>query len=212
MTTIDTHFHTLESKCASWNSWLDTVIDIKESMLDYICITDHGSMHGYLHLLSRYPYISKKIFPGIEISTPSHGDFLVYNEEVGFLKSFERVYNLDTLKKLLENSGSAVVWAHPFFNPFFSKPNSLESIPEIIELIDGIEMFNGINPESKKENLKFSNEAQKYKRLSLTGGSDTHKKRNSISSYTFFESVANYSEFISELKKGNSVPQFEEYR
>lgn len=212
MPNIEMHFHTAESECASWRGWEEIGYAIEQSDLNYFCITDHGSLEGYKYLKINFPEIKDKLFPGIEITTPSHGDFLIYSTDVYFLNHLERVYNLeDLIKKTKTNQPLAMIWAHPSRNPFYGTENSLEAVKIIAEHIDGIELYNGHMKQMVDKHKNFADEIEKIKgqKIALIGGSDTHSRGGIKRAYTEFPSLEFPEEMIEFLKKGECVPIFD---
>lgn len=209
MTNIDLHVHTPASPCASWSSYLAWVKAIQDTGLDYICVTDHGTIDGYLHLIEHHPEIREKVFPGIELTTPSHGDLLVYSEDLNFLGSFERNYNLnDLIIRLQGKEDIAVVWAHPAYNSFYGSHNHIEQIPEIAPYLDGVEVMNGTRLDETAVNKDFADEVKRCKSKSVcrVAGSDAHAASILGRAYTEFDDVRSIADMIRAIKQGEAKP------
>ncbi|MBI5148618.1 PHP domain-containing protein [Candidatus Pacearchaeota archaeon] len=214
MTNIEMHFHTKESSCTSWSSWNEIAEAIKQSDLDYFCITDHGSLTGYMYLKSNFPEIREKIFPGIEVTTPSHGDFLIYTQDLCFLNHLERNYNLkDLIKKLEEvQDPHAIIWAHPNSNPFYGTSQTIDLASQIASYLDGVEVYNGFQIAQGRSGFEYGLriEEAKGRKIALIGGSDTHQRRSIKRAYTEFPSLNSPKEMLDFIKKGNCTPRFNE--
>lgn len=181
----DTHIHTKESSNCS-NMRAEEIIELyKEAGYSSLVTTDHcakskfdclGNMswkekidylyNGY-EIANRFgKEIGINVMFATEITlVETDSDYLVYGITKDFLYANEELYNikLEELSKICRENDWLLVQAHPFRGDIQLAP---------LELIDGIEVFNGEHDEISR-NEKASEYGNRTDKI-LTSGSDIH--------------------------------------
>lgn len=210
MAKIDIHVHTPASRCSMWSNFREAALAIESTVqsgkLDYVCITDHGTVEGY-EMLLEYPGLKGKIFPGVEVTIKSHGDLLVFSRDLDYLRTFnQRSYeSLEEVSRMFRGR-IAVVWAHPYRNSYIADYNGLELVKDIAGLIDGVEVCNGARLEQTPQNRRFAEECSSHKPIAYLGGSDAHAWSILGKAYTEFNGVRSISGIIRAIKERKTQP------
>ena len=179
------HLHTKESSSCSEIPAKEMLKVYKEKGYSTIVITDHCSKRkmerlGDISWKNKIDYvftgfdiakefgekIGLNILLGVEITLyQTDSDYLVYGIDKEFLYTNEKIYNysLQQLHDLCQKKGYILVQAHPF-------RDGIELAP--LQLIDGIEIYNGAQDE-----ISRNEKARRYamgKNKIVTSGSDFH--------------------------------------
>ncbi len=124
-------------------------------------------LKGYRKALEEGLRLGLDIQLGMEIRFDNDpNDYLVYGFDEDFLKCNKKLYRLDLKKfrELTSGCGIATVQAHPF------RPGM---VPAALELIDGIEVYNGNPRHDSRNDLAF--EHAQANGLRMISGSDFHR-------------------------------------
>jgi len=153
----------------------------RELGLDYVAITDHDTIEGALHLLSRRPELEPFVIVGEEVEThfPDTGQWVHVNvfdiderahDEITRLKP-----NIYDLVAWLRQRGIFHVLNHPFQSYRIQKPGPAY-IEEILELFDHFEVGNATlssrHNRTVAEMIRYAGAL--YSRKTGVGGSDAH--------------------------------------
>lgn len=162
---VDMHVHTKYSPDSS-NDLDDILSGLNSAKLDKIFITDHNTIKGAIKLSRQFP---QKILVGEEVNTDC-GEIILY-----FVK--EEVppgLNLIETIKIARDQNCLISVPHPL-DRFRSSAIGLSNLNRILDLIDGVEIFNSrcLWPGDNSRALKI---ALKNKLL-FTAGSDAHVRR-----------------------------------
>jgi hypothetical protein len=182
---IDLHCHTKYSYDAS--SSIESIISQAKKMgLDGIAITDHENTDCWQEALEAGKKHNFLIILGEEMKT-TKGDVLGL-----FLKQRIDGYKKDpkwVMEQIKKQNGLVIV-PHPFHGSEGFK----DDITKYLDLIDGIEVFNGRKPGTGPDDkaMKFAKEHN----LGMTAGSDSHYYK--AIGYTYAEFEGNTEE---ELKQ-----------
>ncbi len=199
---IDMHCHTKFSH----DNFFEPEDLIKKAIevgLDGICITEHFSIDASSFVESIQIPEGFLVFRGAEVST-NLGHLLIFGLEDDrwniwnrnlFLNFFEVVEEVHRL-------GGICIPSHPF--------RGIESIgdflfkEEIIEVIDGIEVFNGRTDElSNKKAFEFAKKMD----LPMIAGSDSHSEEEVGKAYTIFEQkISTIEDLIFAIKNKKTKP------
>ncbi|HOJ10766.1 MAG TPA: PHP domain-containing protein [Clostridiales bacterium] len=181
----DIHTHTSEvSPCGRVNA-SEVVKLYKQAGYKGIVITDHyykgffdkidlpnwkdrlaQYLKGYRIAYNEGIQLGLTVILGIElrfIDGPS--DYLIYGIDEKFLLENPELYNLDLKKfrKMIEGKGMLIYQAHPFRDGF--------TVPGL-ELLDGIEIYNGNQKQNSKNDIAHSFAINN--KLKMVSGSDFH--------------------------------------
>lgn len=185
---IDTHVHSIEgSPCGKVNS-SEIVLLYKENGYDGIVLTNHfnaaiferlrfakmptwqdkikGYLASYYEALRVGAQIGLRVYLGIELSNnESRNEYLIYGVTEDFLLAHEYLYSkpLAEIKKIVDENNLLLIQAHPCRHNAYIMP---------IELIDGVEGFNG-NFKHDSNNATASRVGKKIGKI-ITSGSDFH--------------------------------------
>ncbi len=181
---IDLHCHTLYSYDAA-SSPERMIKQAIEMGLDGVAITDHENTKGWKETLEIGKKMNFIVVLGEEIKT-NKGDVLglFMKEQIDGYKKDPR-WVMEEIKK----QGGLVIIPHPFHGSEEFK----DDITKYLDLIDGIEVFNGRKPSSSPDKKAYEF-AQKHN-LAMTGGSDSHYYKGIGYAYTQCEAKT-----IEELK------------
>jgi len=173
---IDLHCHTKYS----YDSASDIekiIIQAKRTGLDGIAITDHENTKGWEEAIELGKKHNFLIILGEEIKT-SKGDVLGL-----FLKKQINGYKKDPkwVMEEIKKQGGIVILPHPFHGSESFK----DDITKYLNLIDGIEVFNGRLPRTKPDNIALDF-AQKHN-LGMIAGGDSHHHKAIGYTYTEIE-------------------------
>jgi len=191
---VDTHVH-LEgySPCSNFEvKELEQLVE--EKNVSVTCITDHHTIDGALEYMSVHKTI---IIPGVEVTTNSVGDVLVFSEDIEYLKSLAPT---STTGKIL-------------------MPITLESLKSgddrVLRKVDALELYNGTYSMAifagsvEAKHLVRMKELAKAYDVAMTGGSDSHMPTQFMRAYTEFpEPVRNVKDFIRQIKEHKVTPHF----
>ena len=202
---IDLHTHTiLGSDCSVMSP--EQLIERAVSVgLDGVCITEHDHIRRSAELDERASECGLLLFYGVEANT-DFGEVLAF----GPTEYAEGFHDLAYLRKAVDDTGGALVAAHPFrreFSPFYShgKANTKPTVEQacalgIMKMVDSLEVMNGA---STKEESDFGREVAEALGLGMAGGSDAHSADGVGMCATVFErKIASWPEFLEELRAG----------
>jgi len=192
---FDLHVHTSISPCS--NLQINDILGhAKARGLDGVCITDHNTMEIRRHLKEGLQEDGLYVLFGMEYGTPD-GDFLLF----GPFEDLPAGLPTPQLLKLVEQSGGAVVAAHPF--------RSGRSVREEIVsegLCRIVESINGRNAERENESVGIW---RRRFMLSECGGSDAHSFDELGKVVTCFDvSVRTREDLVRALGKGLCRPEW----
>lgn len=213
----DTHVHTDETSPCGKVKAVELVRMYKDSGYSGIVITDHY-YKGFFDLLSEETWTEKvdkylegykkaydegkklgiNIILGMEIRfNESPNDYLVYGFDENFLKENSELYSLTLkeFKELIKNSDILIYQAHPFRTGMSR---------DWVDLMDGIEIFNG-NPRHDSHNdLAYS--LAEVKKLKMLSGSDFHQVQDlARGGIVINELITNSQGLVNYLNSGQSV-------
>lgn len=183
---IDLHCHSYYSD-DGLSSPKDLIKEALKKGLDGIALTDHETTKGWTEAKRAAEELGAFLIFGEEIKVEKNGKkigdilALFIKEEI---KSREI---LDAIKEI-KDQGGIVILAHPFhFREKFK-----DDLEKYLNLIDGIEVFNGrsLTNGANKKALSFAKEYN----LPMIGGSDAHYKGAVGTVFTEAE-VENLEEF-----------------
>lgn len=192
---IDTHIHTYEFSGDSSLPAETAAAKAKETGLDGICITDHGSM-GILDLVDD---LSRKygilVIPGVEILTDL-GDILVFGARN---VPFQNV-TAKELIRIVSEQGGITVSAHPFRDNGRGMGEDIRITPGL----SAMEVMNGRTlPHHNNMALSLASELD----LPSLGGSDAHSEEEVGRYATFFmDEITSTFDFVRSIKQGNISP------
>ena len=204
---IDLHVHTINgSHC----SVLDPSVLLKYARgvkVDGVCITEHNTTWDLSGLKEAALEQGLRLFQGIEVNTDM-GHVLAF----GLPCYISGISKAETLRRVLDEHGGAMIIAHPFRGDIssfygYSYYNTtpvldMEEICSrpIFDLVDAMEVANG---GATRDELNFSERACEKLKISGTGGSDAHSAYGVGCCVTeFHEEVNSEKDLISELKAG----------
>ena len=212
---LDIHIHSTYSDCSSLE--VGVICErVSREKLPVFTLTDHGTARGCEDL--EISCIHSRIVYGVEIIA-QEGDFLIYSLDVDYVKSLN-VYQ-ESVKSLKRNDHTAIIWAHPRVptreSIGWTSPNDQNRIiAEVMEHIDGLELFNGtmlnLAANGVVQRIYYSNlmGIAKRAKLTLTGASDAHDPINFYTAWTeFSDDVKTPKDFIQALKTGNVKPGYD---
>ncbi|KQC15198.1 MAG: hypothetical protein APR63_12515 [Desulfuromonas sp. SDB] len=162
---VDMHVHTKYSRDSS-NDLDDILSAVNSGKLDKIFITDHNTIKGAVKLSRQFP---QKILVGEEVNTDC-GEIILY-----FVRE-EIPSGLDLIEtiKIAREQNCLISVPHPL-DRFRSSAIGPDNLNRILNLIDGIEIFNS-RCLWAGDNARALTIAQKNKLL-FTAGSDAHVRR-----------------------------------
>lgn len=222
---LDTHVHTSPgSRCSRMHK--HDLLRMSSGLgLEAVCITNHGDIADFEDIsgmvqggfsgtavespsrleawdVSGAAPSGLTVIPGVEISSPV-GDFLIYSEDLDFLRGLEAAQQLPLRSQRPERT--AVVWAHPFAGNGGGANASEDYIRKVVPQVDGIEVFNGNWPDDEASALA-RRIAAGYE-LAELGGSDAHRSEHLMRCWTEIDgriaSVANLITAI--LERGTAA-------
>jgi len=176
---IDLHCHTKYSYDGS-SSIEKIITHAKKVGLDGIAITDHENTKGWAEAIELGEKYNFLIILGEEIKTDK-GDVLglFLKEQINGHKKDPR-WVMEEIKK----QGGLVIIPHPFHGSEKFK----DDITKYLDLVDGLEVFNG-RMLNKKSDLKALEFAKKHN-LGIIGGGDSHYYKAIGYAYTEFNGNA----------------------
>ncbi|MFN2341636.1 MAG: PHP domain-containing protein [Halanaerobium sp.] len=185
---IELHAHSAESsRCGSIGA-AETVKKYYESGYQVLVLTDHyyarffdkisnlswkkqlqKYLRGYYTASKAAQKLEFKVFLGIEIKFNNDpNEYLIYGLNEEFLLKHPRLHqlSLEEFKNLISDhkEGILIFQAHPF------RPGMA---PEAVELLDGLEVYNGNRRHDSKNARAFSYAAEHN--LKMVSGSDFHE-------------------------------------
>lgn len=192
----DLHIHSRYSK-DSISSLKAILTRAKKTKLDLIAITDHDTIEGAKEAIKMASEFGVNVIIGEEIKTKM-GDIVALFIEETILSGRGLV---ETVKEIHQQNGLAII-PHP--GNWFADGVSYESIFEIFDQLDGIELFNGAWPGgNKREETKTLNKL--FFNLAGVGGSDAHLARQVGSAYTIFPGRSP-KELYASIKNKTTMP------
>ena len=172
---IDLHCHSSYSYDASSSPEKIVEWAIKTG-LNGVAITDHENTNGWKEMIEIGEKFNFLVVLGEEMKT-SKGDVLglFLKEKIDGYKKNPR-WAMEEIKK----QGGLVIIPHPFHD----SESFRDDISKYLDLVDGIEVFNGRKPgtSADKKAMEF---AKKYN-LGMTAGSDSHYYKGIGYAYTEF--------------------------
>jgi hypothetical protein len=189
---IDLHCHTFHSYDGT-SSIKKIIEEGKEKGIDGVAITDHENTNAWKEALSEGQKQGFEIILGEEIKS-SKGDILglfMTHQIDGKGKDPKWI-----IEKIREQGGLVFI-PHPFHEAEGFK----DSLDKYIDLIDGIEVFNGRRPFHRGDRLA-EQFATKHNLIKI-GGSDSHYYKTVGNTYTECE-ASNLKEFKQELLRKNT--------
>jgi predicted metal-dependent phosphoesterase TrpH len=205
---IDLHTHTVQgSDCSVMTA--EELIDRAALVgLDGVCITEHDTIRRSPELEERARERRLLLFYGVEANT-DHGEVLAF----GPVEYTEGFHELSQLRQAVDDTGGAIIAAHPFrreFSPFYSgggvtRPTLEEACARpIMEMVDSLEVINGASTE---EESAFGKQVAENINLAMAGGSDAHSADGVGICVTVFERrITTWAEFLEELRTGRYHP------
>lgn len=211
---VDTHVHSSEGSPCGKVPITEIVKLYKGAGYNGIVITNHYSaaifdklrfaemkswndkIQAYTEIYETAKHIGEDIglsvFLGIELKNfENKNDYLIYGITKQFLLENERLYNkpLHEIKKIIDDNGLIMIQAHPFRDNCVVAP---------IELIDGVEVFNGhFNHDSN--NSAASRLGKKMGKI-VTSGSDFHDYADLGNGGIIFNSAPQTDDFAEALR------------
>ena len=205
---IDLHAHTILGSDCSVMSPEQLIERAREIGLDGVCITEHVHINRSPELDELASASGLLLFYGVEANTDC-GEVLAF----GPTEYTEGFHELSYLRKAVDDTGGAIVAAHPFrreFSPFYSrgktsKPTLEEACAQpVMKMVDSLEVMNGA---STKEESDFGREVAEALGLGMAGGSDAHSADGIGMCATIFErKITSWPEFLEELRAGRYHP------
>ena len=205
---IDLHAHTVQGSECSVMKPEELIERAALVGLDGICITEHDNIRRSPELEERARERGLLLFYGVEANT-DHGEVLAF----GPIEYTEGFHELSRLRQAVDDTGGAIIAAHPFrreFSPFYSgggvtRPTLEEACARpIMEMVDSLEVINGASTE---EECEFGRQVAENLGLGMAGGSDAHSTDGIGICVTVFERpITNWVEFLEELRAGRYKP------
>lgn len=187
----ETHLHTSEvSTCATSSAQEMVEAFVKAGYAGFI-VTDHFISprrfaplgwtweQEMLFLYSGYQKAKEagdkaglSVFFGWEMSMDRADDYLTYNLPIEFLLAHPEIrsLNLAQYSKLVREAGGVLVRVHPFRQAHYIPANPTVEP----ELIDGIEVNNGLKDDPEQNNELAWEYAKQHESLFRTSGTDIH--------------------------------------
>jgi len=197
---IDLHTHTSPRSDDSKLELTELIHRARQAGLDAVCVTEHDwfwNKDDLARLSEKHNFL---VLPGVETNTDD-GHFLVF----GLDKYTFGMHHTDFLRHLVDESGGAMILAHPYRRNLNREDDIGEAIERYCQrpffgYVDIIETCNGRG--SDRQN-KFSRELCRRLNLKEAGGSDAHESSDLPSYATLFErDINNVPELVAELKAG----------
>jgi len=218
MTTFkyDTHVHTSEVSYCAKVSAKETVKMHKDSGYHGIVITDHyydsyfiglGDLtwnekidcylEGYNIALNEGKKLGLKVILGMEIRfLENANDYLVYGIDEKYLRNHKELYKLSLkeFRELTIGENILIFQAHPFRPKMITAP---------VELLDGIEVYNG-NPRHNSNN-DLAYEYALKNRLRMLSGSDFHRSEGLATGGIIVSESIDNSHELSDIIRNNKI-------
>ena len=199
---IDLHIHTSKLSPDSRLDPEDAIRKARELGLDGLCFTEHDrawDLPDIQELSNKYDF---PVFRGVEVMIKEGGEILVFGLNI----NFTTVIDIDTLRKLSEESDAFMIAAHPFrgypchaLSDFQAAADLVLKRP-VFDKVDALEGFNGRNMEG---NNIFACRLAGKLGFQTSGGSDAHHLDEMGKCITIFEhDIRNEEELLAELKAG----------
>lgn len=212
----DTHVHTSEVSYCAKVSAKETVKMYKDAGYHGIVITDHYCdsyfiglgglswnekidcyLEGYNIASNAGKKLGLKVILGMEIRfLENANDYLVYGIDEKFLRNNKELYKLSLkeFRGLTKGENILIFQAHPFRPKMITAP---------VELLDGIEVYNG-NPRHNSNN-DLAYEYALKNRLRMLSGSDFHRGEGlATGGIIVSESIGDSHEF-SDIISNNKI-------
>lgn len=160
---IDLHVHTKYSE----DSFLDPkkIVRLAEKYDKIIAITDHNEIAGALEA-KKYDKEDRIIIGEEILAIDIDAEILAYDIQ----RKIEPGNAIEIIKEIHGQGGMAVL-SHPFRRGYMRRGKCPTYLDNIIQAIDGVEVWNARN--SRKENAKALSFAENHKKIK-TKGSDAH--------------------------------------
>jgi predicted metal-dependent phosphoesterase TrpH len=184
---IDLHSHSTFSPDGGISEEQLSII-FKNSILDFLAITDHNEVDFALNVQSKFP---GKIIVGEEIKTKD-------GEVIGLYltKKIEKYLSLhETIKQIKEQNG-IIYLPHPFDLRRAGVPKvKVESVIDSIDIIEGFNPRN-IIPNGNKNAEEFG----KLFNKPIAAGSDAHSFQEIGKTYTIIDEIPTRNNLINLIK------------
>ena len=206
---IDLHTHTFPLSDDSILSPDELVEGAKDAGLDGICVTEHDRFwraDEAARLSRAHDFL---VIPGCEVTT-EEGHLLVYGLE-SYMFGMHRA---SFVKTLADESGAAMVLAHPYRRAHFEDMVHVDGAYEemigralrnpALHLVDGLDVLNGRGSESQNG---FSSDVANRIRIPGVGASDAHDLKDLGTYATEFQRrIGGLEDLVAELKAGRFKP------
>lgn len=165
---IDFHIHTNRSSDGIMG--VRTVFETaRRAGLNGIAVTDHNEFASAYEALAREER-DLLVVPGVEVST-ERGHILCYFVGRGptdaGLERRAGVFSFDEVVEYARAEGGLIFAAHPY-------RGSETRIADVLDLLDGIEIFNGRNTSRDQRTNLYAAELVRKHSLAFVAGSDAH--------------------------------------
>ena len=199
---IDLHIHTSKLSPDSRLDPEDAIRKARELGLDGLCFTEHDRAWDLADIQELSNKHDFPVFRGVEVMIKEGGEILVFGLNI----NFTTVIDIDTLRKLSEESDAFMIAAHPFrgypchaLSDFQAAADLVLKRP-VFDKVDALEGFNGRNMEG---NNVFACQLAGKLGFQTSGGSDAHHLDEMGKCITIFEhDIRNEEELLAELKAG----------
>ncbi|MCI0353581.1 MAG: hypothetical protein L0099_00885, partial [Acidobacteria bacterium] len=214
----DLHLHTYHS---GWqrlplidalDCYLDPVSVVETALrrgMDYVALTDHDSIGGWIELHRRRPDLWKHVIPGVEVETrfPGWGLKVHVNllgiDERQFRELAFRKHDLHALLGYARLEGIVAILNHPL-RTLWGRPNVRRFVEHIPALFDGFEVLNSASPEvGNRAALALA--ARGGSPRILVGGSDAHTLPRVAAAFTIAEGETR-DDFLASVRSGACEP------
>ncbi len=206
---FDLHVHTTRGSDCSVLTPEQLVEGAASRGLDGVCVTEHDNIWRSPEMEDYARGRGLLLFFGLEANTDC-GEVLAF----GPAEYVEGFHKLSTLRRMVDETGGAIIAAHPFrrvFSPFYAnaraKRPSVEQAARwpVMKLVDSLEVVNGA---ATREEVDFARAVSSRLGLGMAGGSDAHSVEGIGMCVTVFERrITCWTEFLRELRAGRYRPE-----
>ncbi len=195
----DLHIHSKFSK-DGFADPKEIINSCKKKGIYVVSITDHNCCSAYYESFEMAEKLDILLIPGSEVKT-NKGDLIIY----GPLEKIEKILEFVKLDKdywkitqFAKKEKLKIVLPHPFALIFHFNSSFMQHSKNIIEIVDGVEIFNSRTLFWNHKALKL---AKKYKKFCLSN-SDAHLIEEIGNALTVFngEKPENINEFFKILE------------
>jgi predicted metal-dependent phosphoesterase TrpH len=177
--------------------------------MDYVCFTDHNTIEGALHLLSRRPEEEPRVIIGEEVETslPGMGGWIhvnVFDVDEALHRDLARL-RANALELIAELTARDVLFSlnHPF-QSFRSVRGARRALATLLPLFPAIEVANSASPAVSRAVLEAMLRRDRLQPKALLGGSDAHTPRRVAATFTAAPGRTK-SEFLDSVRRGHSA-------